>query len=247
MDIKLFFTAPLPRVAGIVSLVSGLVGGGLMTYAFLEAKLTAEFEERLAQEVAGEINFYTIQKPALDSLIVNVDESVEDVVVNVAGWKRDLDNIRSEMGYTSVDSPPEGEKPDDDLTQIGHNVFTNANPEDYFDVIEEAKTRTVEVPYVIDFDEWSSSDLEKTSLVFFDEDGVLADERGAVDNDIVGEHNLLRFGHGSRDNNVVYVRNEALDSEFEVVRNPGSFAEVVLGHQSLRHSSGLRRFRDSDE
>ena len=66
--------------------------------------------------------------------------------------------------------------------------------------------------------------------------------------DAVGEMNLHRFGHGSGDNNVVYIRNDRLENDFIVLRSQGEYAKEVLG---LRHSHGgsrkTPRFRGDDE
>jgi hypothetical protein len=46
---------------------------------------------------------------------------------------------------------------------------------------------------------------------------------------VVGQGNL-RWGHGSEDENLVYIRNERLEMEIEITRVPRSYEEEVLGH-----------------
>jgi hypothetical protein len=101
-------------------------------------------------------------------------------------------------------------------------------------------------PYVIHIDEFRQNEPEhsQTTVTYYEKDDVLLDEReqdliSDLDG-VVGLNNLQLFGHGSGDPNVVYVRNDAIDSDFEICRNPGSYAEEVHG---LKHSDepGKRR------
>jgi hypothetical protein len=64
---------------------------------------------------------------------------------------------------------------------------------------------------------------------------------------------VLVFGHGSGDPNVVYIRNEKLQAEYEVLRDPGSYEiEVLGGHVEremqevdLKHSRQPGKFRET--
>ena len=89
-----------------------------------------------------------------------------------------------------------------------------------------------EGPFVISVEEFQEeSDVyEKTTLSFY-EDGTLSDERNMPipdPNPIVGDENLERFGEQSQDENIVYVRNETLKTDFEIVREEGSYADSFL-------------------
>ncbi len=60
----------------------------------------------------------------------------------------------------------------------------------------------------------------------------------------------LRFGHGSDDPNVVYIRNDKRKVEYEILYDPGLYSEEVLGLEiennqrakDIKHSNN-RRFR----
>lgn len=107
-------------------------------------------------------------------------------------------------------------------------------------------------PYIISHDEFMEGEhnYEQVSLSYFAEDDVLADAKDQPIEDIdatVGEGNITRFGHGSGDNRIVYIRNDRMTMDFEVSKSDGSFAQEVLG---LRHSDkgpGVRKFRGGDE
>jgi hypothetical protein len=114
-----------------------------------------------------------------------------------------------------------------------------------WDYEEELKRRGDE-PFVIHVDEFKSNEHEysQTTLTYYEKDDILFDDmqKDVINNmdDVVGLGNLLLFGHGSGDPNIVYVRNEGIDSDFEICLNPGSYAEEV---HHLKHSDepGKRR------
>lgn len=107
-----------------------------------------------------------------------------------------------------------------------------------------------EVPYVISVDEFlDSNDHDKVSLTYYDGEDtqVLADERDAVITKItplLGDDFLVRFGERSGDKNIVYIRNERLEKDIEVVLNERSYAEVVQGIKP--HKSRGRKFSEDD-
>lgn len=133
------------------------------------------------------------------------------------------------------------------------NIFANSG--EGWDYEEERKRRNPELPYIIHQDEYFRDEggRQQHTLTWYEGDDVLVDESDKPvynHHDVVGE---LKFGHGSNDANVVYIRNERMRSEYEVLRHTGHFAEEILGlHQEveieneLQHSDRVRRFRSSD-
>jgi hypothetical protein len=119
---------------------------------------------------------------------------------------------------------------------------------------EEMDARDTAFPYVVSHDEFYAEDEDhdypKVTLTYFEGDDVLTDERDAPINETantVGDENLLRFGHASRDHNIVYIRNEELEIDFEVVRSRGQYVKEVLGF--IEHSGRrgkTRKFRRDD-
>lgn len=221
-----FVTKPIPLYAAALGAVSGAVGA----YFFLDWKLGREFDERLQAEMDGIRIYYGTPKPA----------SPEDLV---AARYPEIDNQLDLIQALKYDTPP-----NDNMTEVAKNVFTDAEDLNGFDAEAEAENRDMGQPYVMLHDEFYESDLVAVTLEYYDGDGVLADDKGKpiedVDN-LIGHDNLLKFGQGSRDKNIVYVCNPELDCIFEVVRNDGRFDEIVLG---LKHSdpSRLRRMRPEE-
>jgi hypothetical protein len=88
--------------------------------------------------------------------------------------------------------------------------------------------------------------------VYFAGDNILCDDKNVPIYNHDSVTGALRFGHGSKDPNVVYVRNPDLQAEYEVVRDRGYFQVEVLGavleeayeEQELRHSNHPTRFRE---
>jgi hypothetical protein len=102
---------------------------------------------------------------------------------------------------------------------------------DNFNPAEEE--RSEEVPYVVSISEWNNDeeDFDKITVRYFEDDNTVVEELRTEPLPIesVGEANLLRFGIGSQDENIVYVRNEMLKIDFEVIRDEGSYTESVMG------------------
>lgn len=131
------------------------------------------------------------------------------------------------------------------------NVF-NVHIDNDWDYERELSTRTHEKPYVIHRDEFWAEELDFTqiTLTYYQADDILTDDHDVPIYNfrkIVGD--AMQFGHGSGDTNVVYIRNEILTAEYEVLFCPGSYEEEVLGVElekkfkadDLKHSA--RKFK----
>lgn len=97
-------------------------------------------------------------------------------------------------------------------------------------------TQSADVPYVIGSETYYAEADGYTKLIlgYYEEDGVLADERERIVNDIegtVGQANLNQFGFLSGDKDVVLIRNERTRTDFEVHREDGSYTEIILKKQ----------------
>jgi hypothetical protein len=111
------------------------------------------------------------------------------------------------------------------------NVFEGMNIEDDdFVMPTPSSTR----PYAITVEEYFDTEkhFDKQTFIFYEGDDVLADETGRpVDgiDDTVGLDALTRFGQGSKDRNVVYVRNQRVEMDCKIIRDRGSYQEIELG------------------
>lgn len=163
-----------------------------------------------------------------------------------------------------------GEPPDDAEMAVNavegtngvrtRNIFRDTPVEELpvWNAQEELKRRNQERPYVVHRDEVHATDgYDSVSMTYYVGDDVLCNERDEVIDpadreDLVGEANLDRFGHGSGDPSIVYIRNDNLEILYELVRSPNSYAEEVHGFRHEGWDRGnlermRRRERDHGE
>lgn len=235
------------RVLVFGGIAGGLLLGSAVTYMITKKRLEAKYEETLGEEIAkAKAHYNEIGKDRLRVTTVEpVEETAERALTSYQGREVPLT-----MDENADDPLPEEVEVEVDVTVRPNNVFTanQADVEWDQDREENIRLEQIDKPYVISVREYSESDYRNSSLAYFAEDGVLIDEREQPIPDIdavINEANLERFGHGSNDRRIVYVRNDKLEMDFEVVRSEGSYAKEVLG---LQHEEGppIRRFRMSD-
>jgi len=128
---------------------------------------------------------------------------------------------------------------------------TEKNKHEGWNYAAELESRTPNAPYVIHEDEYRESehDYTQTTYTYWEGDDVLtdSDNQPIVDRELtVGVANL-KWGHGSGDANVVFIRNDRLEVEAEVTRDPRSWEEEIQGldgaEGTLRHSYQSRPAR----
>ena len=103
-----------------------------------------------------------------------------------------------------------------------------------WDYNDEFAKRRSGFPYVIHEDEFSNDNLplyNPVSYTYYAVDAVLTDEDNEpiLNVDAIVGNALNRFGHGSSDPNVVYVRNDPLQLQIEVTRIGNSFEHDQRG------------------
>jgi hypothetical protein len=99
---------------------------------------------------------------------------------------------------------------------------------------EEVKNRDENHPYVLHRDEFFGNEMadegySQTTITYYASDNVLTDEG---DMPIYNYENItgpLLFGHGSQDISIVYIRNDKLMHEWEILLEPGYYQVEVLG------------------
>ncbi len=227
-----------------IAAATGLVVGGVSGYFVTRAVITKKIQEIADREIESVKEHYDrkaklnkVGKYADISNLVDdeeLDESEEDVVESVTEQKADgdhvaYDKIIKETGYNGDDEDVAQAitKVTERKEPIVKNVFKDPQPS--------IGQRDPEVPYLISTEEFMANDefaFDQITLTYFEGDDTLTDEREDIVSDVVrtvGRDNLLRFGENSQDPNVVYVRNERLRSDFEIVRDPGKYSVNVLG------------------
>ena len=117
------------------------------------------------------------------------------------------------------------------------NIFVDGKlydaSDDDWDWEAELNMRSDKTIYVITRDEFDADDMGygQSTANWFEGDRMLSDENGdAIYNWTSHIGTELPFGHGSGDENVLFVRNENLRWEYCVTKNPGRFDQEVEGH-----------------
>lgn len=249
-----------------VGLGLGLGSGVFLAKKALEKKLDLKYNEIMEREIADAKKFYgrlhkkdeysspekVARELGLDTVIKDpVEEDADEALVAYKGERDEAEDISEVMAQEMMKPEVITEK---DLPPQVQNIFENAKvDEDDFDYDVEITLRGGIKPYVLSHDEFMENDGDNSqvTITYYDEDDVLTDERDQPIPDVnatVGSENLNRFGHGSKDANIVYVRNPRLDLDFEIMLSHGSYAKEVLGfieHSDRRGST--RKFRGDDE
>jgi flagellar basal body-associated protein FliL len=257
-------------IIGVTAGVSVLLGGGA-SYLFFKKRFEKQFKlyykEVSNREIAEARRYYASRSKrdeyadpteVLERVKSEEETKAKDKIARTPEKNEFAENTYSgrvgALDYTSDDKSETQEPPELLVVEVKDrikNVFTESEPVGDFDYEVEIPKRTPDEPYVLHYDEFYENDKEfqQVSVTFYEEDGVLVDEREqpfADSEASVGDVNLTRFGYGSKDPNIVYIRNERLEMDFEIARASGSYVQEVLG---FRHSDddGPRKFRRDRE
>ena len=231
----------LPVVSGVVS----FAGGAAVGYFFAKRKY---IEAAIEESKQMTIDFTESIEAAIEEskqMTIDFTESIEKVTRRL---EEDIVERRGERSTYVIDLiDPE---PDEELKPV--NVFQIQDLE--WDYDAELAARLPNVPYVITEDEFFGDELgwdSQSTLTWYAGDSVLVGEHDEViynPDEMIGPR---KFGHGSRNPNVFYVRNEFLHTEYEVLLDPSSYEVTVLGGQvedamerdDLKHSMQPGKFR----
>lgn len=199
---------------GLGGLAVGLAFGFYVGYRFQRAKLRVEILKDLEAEYAEMRREYR-----------------ENIERQMSKSKPPPDRLVEERGYDSP-APPRPTKPPVPVRE--ESTLVEEVSTDEWNYNKEIQTRDRNHPYIIHENEFREDFPEYSQLqwTYYAADNILVDERDEVvvrPELVVGEKNLKRFGHGTSDPNLLHVRNDRLEIEFEITRSFKSHAEEVLG------------------
>lgn len=212
----------VPSIVGAVSFGVGVaVGYAIFTYR--ERRLVRSFDE-IMEEVEEKKNQSRIDTNGYDSeiyVLTEDDYEHPDLVID-----------RSEHPSVKDIQFPNIESGD----VVDHiSIFTNPLDEDGWNYEEEIKNRTPEMPYIIHVDEYNDEigddgiEYSKSTLTYYQGDDVLVDDQDVPIYNYEKTASPLTFGKGSQDPSIVYIRNERLEADYEVLLDHGHYAVEVLG------------------
>lgn len=247
----------------IVSLAAGAAGGYLVAKRILTTKYDAMLEEEIAQAkdfyaALNKQGDYATPEAAMkklhseDGLTEDAQQELLRAADALRAYRGESVKVEeTEAGVTvtqtseTVEQEDGSEKTEETTVT---NIFLNGQPlDENFDYEAEVAKRREGAPYVITQEEFFENevDFNQISCTYYEGDDVLADEQDSVIDDVegnVGETNLKRFGHGSKDRHIVYVRNNLRGNDYEIARSRGKYTKEVLGMDD-EDTVPQRRFR----
>lgn len=250
------------------SVASAAIGSGV-TYVVMHKRLEKKFGAISEREISEAKDFYEQQfklnkvgpfsDPETLAEVLVPEEAADAVTETLQKASAALHTYKPTevVDYNSISTEARTERTDEPVVEevvveekvTVKNIFQN-EPGEWNQELEEAKRNPL-FPYIISHEEFLECeyDYEQVQLTYFEGDDVLmgSDDRPIDDTaSVVGDENLNRFGYGSNDRNIVYIRNENITLDMEVLRSEGKYHEEVLGF--MEHSEGprIRKFRHED-
>lgn len=225
----------------------GLLFGGLAVgigigfgvgYLTQRKKLEAKYE-RITRATVDEMREHYRGQAVIQ---VPVKPDINDVVEKL-GYKEPGES--GHVAYSEVERQAIDEVAEEEARTVvvesseSKNVFEDSQISEW-DYATEVKARTRFAPYIIHKDEFMQNEThhEQLSYTYWENDDILADERETPItqlDEVVGLENLQKFGHGSGESDVLYIRNEKLGVDIEINRSFGNFSEDV--HGVIQHSN----------
>jgi len=205
----------------IATAVVCLAAGGAIGYKIADKKLGAEFEERLEKETNALRRMYKPDYKSPEDMVEQLHGDADEAGLDAA--------IKAMKDYTNPEPVPYHkirtstvEVPKEETTVVERTIFEVADDRGEIYVISAEENAAAEAGY------------ENVTWTYYARDGVITDNAEDVieaPDNFLGIDALTKFGGISGDPNVVYVRNEILMIDYEIVRNPSSYVEVVLGEE----------------
>lgn len=240
------------RSVGLVA-AGALIGGGVV-YLGLNTKLRKEFADFADQEIAEVKETYKLlrKEPPYDDPKTAV--AAYNDRLGELGYMHEH-GVEAETVEGVTDEGAE-EEPEEDTEVVAEpyspilvdnkpqvlNIFDQEGvydkPSESADVMK--WERSEHKPYIITVGEFmdekigdeGDEDFDKLTLTYFEEDDTLVDERQSPIPEVeklVTRFALSHFGDGSEDENIVYVRNHHIQTDFEICLEQTSYAKTVLG------------------
>lgn len=197
---------------------SGTALGAGMTLQFLEKKYKALAEE----EIESAKKFLSMKYKTGD--FASPVDLVEEKAVDIT------ESLVERLQYAP--------KSQNDLVVNGRpvqEIVTNVYASLQFDFERESKKRENNRPYIITVDQFLANPEghEQVTVEWTGFHLMVPDVRHggmSVDVDEVDENHLHQFGYGSGDENIVYIRNDELERDYEILK------ETRDPEESLEHS-----------
>lgn len=223
--------------------VFGVALGFFFGYRFSREKIRAEVLKEAEEEISELREFYhqkmvalenRAEKSEMHSIIADKEYDEEDEPSPIESIQEP--KVQAET-VVIEERPLPSPVPMSPVKRVFRHVDNTKDKMEGWNFPAEMARRTADRPHIIHQDEFAhnESEYDQVTYIYYAGDDVLVDEdeQLLIDRDsIVGNGNLRRFGHGTDDFNILYVRNPVLELEIEICRHNGSYEEEVLGLDS---------------
>lgn len=215
--------------------LAGITAGAYVSHILTKKHMALRYEAILENEIEKAHEYYKSRNA--ETFV----ENVSVIVQNEEPEAKKAEGIMGKAGYVAYHNV--SKSAEDVPTEKVVEVIT-------FDYEEEERKRSSGLPYIIDMETYMTNedDNDQLTLVYYDEDEVLSDDADEIvhtKNELIGTGNL-RFGYGSEDPKIVYIRNEQIATDYEVVLFENSYTKEVLGLHDEEDKPPIRKFRNGE-
>lgn len=229
----------------------GLAIGAGVSYLVTERRLRLKYQERAEDEIEQMREHFRNQLIARDKK-PDAEELAKRVAELRYASEAEIKDAEPGPGDLNVQKPDEVSNVFQ--RQLRDRLDTEKPADDGWDYEVEVASRTPERPYIIHVDEREDEEVEvyeEITLTYYELDDVICDHEDKVVEDrymVIGDEIVLtKFGHGSRDKNIVYIRNDRLGIVIELIKSENSYAEEVHGFRHSEPQSPRPRRRGVDD
>lgn len=193
----------------VVSYILGAGVGSLVTFV-----ATKKYYQKIANEEIASVKEAVLKRNA-KLYSVEPDEIEES--------ETDEETIEKMTNYSKI------YQGGGEVDGILNTLAENEHPDDD----EKPKKKSRKAPRIIKAADYDSyPEYRKLTVFYFVGDGIIADEDDETElegfgfyNDLVGKC-LEKYGFADNDETVIFVRNEQIMADFEIMKNFGTFADV---------------------
>lgn len=226
------------------------LGFSIYSHISTKKKLNAirKDTEEIESDVAGLV--YKVNEDAEQVSIV-LQQAAQVIRQFKDEGKVFLENHAREMTAASVEAHPAKAS---NMQGVEMTLFPVDDKDEGWNYEEEIEKRNPEEPYIIHKDEFfeNEKDYRQSTLTYYKSDHILCDSDDTPVYNIEKVVGKLEFGKGSKDPSIVYIRNEKLEAEYEILLDHGWYQVEVLGQAvedhlndpNVKHS--LHKFREEE-
>lgn len=177
---------------------------------------------------------YAIQQQAQEDISQEAEQKQEQ---ETPSEPEPEEKVYSEEDYAVAEDPREYDTYLDEFDEEAkERTETHVR---YLDAIDKYRNGEEIRPRVISMDEYDNEHIyEKSSVNWYERDNVFEENLEIIEDPyytfgVTDGHDLFRDTQYRFDDDICYVRNETLSTDFEISRIHGSYAEIVGGESSL--------------